>query len=43
MPLGVRERILTIKLMEKVNKNPAAAQKLGIVVRNGSADGAKGK
>lgn len=28
-----RERILTVRLMEKVNMNPIAAQKLGITVR----------
>lgn len=32
MPLGVRERILAIRLMDKVNANPAAAGKLGIVI-----------
>lgn len=34
-PLGVRERIHAIRLMEKVNKNPAAGEKLGIIVMNG--------
>lgn len=34
MTVGVRERILTIRLMEKVKENPAAAEKLGIVVIN---------
>lgn len=32
MPLGVRERILVIRLMEKVNAGSAAAEKLGIAV-----------
>lgn len=30
----MRERICAIRLMEKVNKNPAAAEKLGIIVMN---------
>jgi hypothetical protein len=30
--VGVRERILTIRLMDKVRANPAYAQSLGIVV-----------
>ena len=34
MPLGVRERILAIRLMEKITANPAVAEKLGIVVVN---------
>lgn len=34
MPLGVRERILTIRLLKKVNVSPAVAEKLGIVVIN---------
>ena len=34
MPLGVRERILAIILMEKITANPAVAEKLGIVVVN---------
>ena len=34
MPLGVRERILSIRLMEKITANPAVAEKLGIVVVN---------
>lgn len=38
MPLSVRERILAIRLMDKVNANPAAAKKLGIVVVNGPGD-----
>lgn len=38
MPLSVRERILAIRLMDKVNANPAAAKKLGIVVVNGPED-----
>lgn len=32
MPLRVSERILAIRLMGKVNTNPAAAEKLGIVI-----------
>lgn len=39
--MGIRERIRAIRLMEKVNKNPAAAEKLGIIVMNGL--GAQGK
>lgn len=35
MTVGVRERILAIRLMEKVNANPAAAGKLGIAVAKG--------
>ena len=34
-----RERILTVRLMEKVNMNPIAAQKLGITVGNGCPPG----
>ncbi len=34
MPLSVKERILAIRLMDKVNANPGAAEKLGIVVVN---------
>ena len=34
MPLGVRERILAIRLMAKITANPAVAEKLGIVVVN---------
>lgn len=34
MPLGVRERILAISLLEKVKVSPAVAEKLGIVVIN---------
>ena len=33
--MSVRERILTIRLMEKVSANPAYAEALGIVVQNG--------
>lgn len=40
-PLGVRERIRAIRLMEKVNKNPAAAEKLGIIVMNALGDQGK--
>lgn len=36
MLLGVRERIIAIRLMDMVIANPAAAEKLGIVVINGS-------
>ena len=38
MPVSVRERILTIRLMEKVNANPAYAEAFGIVVVNGQAE-----
>ena len=38
MPVSVRERILTIRLMEKVNANPAYADAFGIVVVNGRAE-----
>ena len=31
--MSVRERILTIRLMQKANANPAYAGKLGITVR----------
>jgi len=34
MPLGVRERILAIRLMEKITANPAVADRLGVVVVN---------
>ena len=36
--MSVRERILTIRLMEKVNANPAYANAFGIVVVNGLAE-----
>lgn len=39
--LGVRERIRSIRLMDKVNKNPAAAEKLGTIFVNGSGDQVK--
>ena len=32
--MTVRERILSIRLMEKAKANPAAAEKLGITVGN---------
>jgi len=38
MTVGVRERILTIRLMEKVNANPAYAEAFGIVAQNGPAE-----
>ena len=38
MPVSVRERILTIRLMEKVNANPAYAKAFGIVVANGQSE-----
>ena len=38
MPVSVIERILTIRLMEKVNANPAYADAFGIVVVNGHAE-----
>lgn len=37
MPLSVKERILAIRLMDKVNANPAAAEKLGIVIVKNSS------
>ena len=36
--MSVRERILTIRLMEKANANPAYAKAFGIVVVNGLAE-----
>jgi len=38
MQLSVRERILAIRLMEKLNANPAYAEAFGIVAQNGSAE-----
>ena len=38
MQVTVRERILTIRLMKKVNANPAYAEAFGIVAQNGSAE-----
>ena len=38
MQVSVRERILTIRLMEKVNANPAYAEAFGIVAQNGPAE-----
>ena len=38
MPVSVRERILTIRLMEKVNANPAYAEVFGIIAQNGSVE-----
>jgi len=38
MTVGVRERILTIRLMEKVSANPVYAEAFGIVVLNGPAE-----
>ncbi len=38
MPLNAREQILTIRLMEKVNANPAYAEAFGIVAQNGPAE-----
>lgn len=32
--MNVRERILTIQLLNKINANPAAAKKLGIIWEN---------
>ena len=34
MTVSVRQRILTIRLMEKVNAHPAYAEALGLVVQN---------
>ena len=36
--MSVRERILTIRLMEKVNANPSVAEALGIVAQNRTAE-----
>ena len=36
--MSVRERILTIRLLEKVNANPVYAKAFGIVVVNGLAE-----
>ena len=38
MPVSVRERIITIRLSEKVNANPAYAEAFGIVAQNGLAE-----
>jgi hypothetical protein len=38
MWLNVRERILTIRLMEKISANPAYAKALGLVVKNGQGE-----
>ena len=38
MIVSVRERILTIRLMEKVNARPAYAEAFGIVAQNGLAE-----
>lgn len=38
MPLSVRERILAIRLMDKVKANPAAAEKFGLAVVNSPGD-----
>ena len=34
----VRERILTIRLMEKMNANPAYAKAFGMAAQNGTAE-----
>lgn len=34
MTVDVKERIITIRLLDKVNANPVAAQKLGIAMVN---------
>ena len=39
--LSVRERILTIRLMEKVNANPVYAEAFGIVAQDGPAEHAR--
>ena len=36
--MSVRERILTIRLMEKVNANPVYAEAFGIVAQNGHTE-----
>ena len=38
MFVSVRERLLTIRVMEKMNANPAYAKAFGIVVRYGLAE-----
>ena len=38
MPLYVKERILTIRLMEKMNANPAYAKAFGMAAQNGTAE-----
>ena len=38
MQVSVRERILTIRLLEKVNAKRAYAEAFGIVAQNGSAE-----
>ena len=38
MPMSVRERILAIRLMEKVSANPAYAKAFGIVAKSGLAE-----
>lgn len=43
MTAGVRERILTVRLMERVKANPAVAEKLGIALVNGIHDVKKQK
>ncbi len=35
MPVSVKERLLTIRLMKKVNANPTYAKMFGIVVVEG--------
>ena len=36
--MGVKERILTIRLMEKANANPAFAQRIGLTASYGPVD-----
>lgn len=36
--MSPRQRILAIKLAEKINKNPSYAEKLGIVIENKKKD-----
>jgi len=38
MRLNVRERILTIRLMERISANPDYAKALGLVVKNGPSE-----
>ena len=38
MRLNVRERILTIRLMERISANPSYAKVLGLVVEDGSGE-----
>ena len=41
LTVGVKERILTIRLMEKLNANPAYAEVFGIFLPNSPAEPGK--